>query len=84
MKKLLFLFVLSSLFFVACKNEVVSSKDAAINSVPADVSSVSSINIKQLMDKADFDNIIIVKDVHEVTKLLKPEIKKFYIEKFKS
>jgi hypothetical protein len=36
------------------------------------------------MDKADFDNIIIVKDVHEVTKLLKPEIKKFYIEKFKS
>jgi len=38
----------------------------------------------QLMDKADFDNIIIVKDVHEVTKLLKPEIKKFYIEKFKS
>ncbi|MBT3728095.1 MAG: LOG family protein, partial [Candidatus Marinimicrobia bacterium] len=38
----------------------------------------------QLMDKADFDNIIIVKDVHEVTKLLKPEIKKFYTEKFKS
>lgn len=54
MKKLLFLFVLSALFFVACKNDPVSTKDAAINSVPADVSSVSSINIKQLMDKADF------------------------------
>ena len=38
----------------------------------------------QLLDKSDFDNIIIVKNVHEVTKLLKPEIKEFYIKKFKS
>ena len=38
----------------------------------------------QLLDKADFDNIVIVKDVHEVTKLLKPEIKAFYVNKFKS
>ena len=38
----------------------------------------------QLLDKADFDNIIIVKNVHEVTKLLKPEIKAFYVNKFKS
>ena len=38
----------------------------------------------QLLDKSDFDNIIIVKNVHEVTKLLKPEIKAFYINKFKS
>lgn len=54
MKKLLFLFVLSSLFFAACQSDTVSTKDAAINSVPGDISSVSSINIKQLMDKADF------------------------------
>ena len=38
----------------------------------------------QLLDKADLDNIIIVKNVHEVTKLLKPEIKAFYVNKFKS
>ena len=38
----------------------------------------------QLLDKSDFDNIIIVKNVHEVTKLLKPEIKAFYVKKFKS
>lgn len=38
----------------------------------------------QLLDKSDLDNIIIVKNVHEVTKLLKPEIKAFYINKFKS
>jgi uncharacterized protein (TIGR00730 family) len=38
----------------------------------------------QLLDKSDFDNIIIVKNVHEVTKLLKPEIKAFYVNKFKS
>jgi len=38
----------------------------------------------QLLDKADLDNIIIVKNVHEVTKLLKPEIKAFYIKKFES
>ena len=38
----------------------------------------------QLLDKADFDNIVIVKNVHEVTKLLKPEIKAFYVNKFKS
>ena len=38
----------------------------------------------QLLDKSDLDNIIIVKNVHEVTKLLKPEIKAFYVNKFKS
>ena len=38
----------------------------------------------QLLDKADLDNIVIVKNVHEVTKLLKPEIKAFYVNKFKS
>ena len=38
----------------------------------------------QLLDKSDFDNIVIVKNVHEVTKLLKPEIKAFYIKKFES
>ena len=38
----------------------------------------------QLLDKSDLDNIIIVKNVREVTKLLKPEIKAFYINKFKS
>ena len=38
----------------------------------------------QLLDKSDLDNIVIVKNVHEVTKLLKPEIKAFYINKFKS
>ena len=38
----------------------------------------------QLLDKSDLDNIIIVKNVREVTKLLKPEIKAFYVNKFKS
>ena len=38
----------------------------------------------QLLDKSDLDNIIIVKSVREVTKLLKPEIKAFYVKKFKS
>ena len=38
----------------------------------------------QLLDKSDFDNIVIVKNVHEVTKLLKPEIKAFYVKKFES
>lgn len=38
----------------------------------------------QLLDKSDLDNIIIVKNVREVTKLLKPEIKAFYVKKFKS
>ena len=38
----------------------------------------------QLLDKSDLDNIVIVKNVHEVTKLLKPEIKAFYVNKFKS
>ncbi|MFT4760659.1 MAG: hypothetical protein ACI9XO_002197 [Paraglaciecola sp.] len=57
MKKLLFLFAISSLFFVACKNDDVSSTDAAINSIPADVSSVSVINIQRLMKKADFEAV---------------------------
>jgi hypothetical protein len=38
----------------------------------------------QLLDKSDLDSIIIVKNVREVTKLLKPEIKAFYVNKFKS
>ena len=38
----------------------------------------------QLLDKSDFDNIVIVENVHEVVKLLKPEIKEFYVKKFES
>ena len=56
MKKLLFLFSIATFMF-ACQSDPISSKDAAINSVPADVSGVSVINVKQIMDKADFNAV---------------------------
>lgn len=42
--------------FTACQDDAFEPKDALAN-IPEDVSSVSSINIKQLMEKADFESV---------------------------
>ena len=57
MKKLLFSIAIATFLLASCKNDPISSNDVAIHSVPADVSSVTAINIKQILDKADFEGI---------------------------
>ena len=56
-QKILFLSIISiSLFLTSCENESSLKEDAIIN-IPANSSSVSAINIKSLMDKADFKSM---------------------------
>ena len=39
---------------------------------------------RELLDKEDFDNIFVVDNIQEVTKMLKPHIEAFYVNKLKS
>jgi len=56
-QKIFFLSIISiSLFLTSCENESSLKEDAIIN-IPANSSSVSAINIKSLMDKADFKSM---------------------------
>lgn len=56
-QKIIFLTIISlSLLITSCKNGSSLKEDAIIN-IPANSSSVSAINIKRLMDKADFESM---------------------------
>lgn len=56
-QKIIFLTIISlSLLTTSCKNENSLAEDAIVN-IPANSSSVSAINIKSLMDKADFKSM---------------------------
>lgn len=56
-QKIIFLAIISlSLFATSCKNGTSLKEDAMIN-IPANSSSVSAINVKRLMDKADFESM---------------------------
>lgn len=53
-QKIIFLAIISfSLLATSCKNDSAITEDAIVN-IPANSSSVSAINVKRLMDKADF------------------------------
>ena len=53
----LFLF-LGFLFLNSCKQGVNTENDAALSQIPSTTSSITAINIKQLMEKADFQEVI--------------------------
>ena len=56
-QKIIFLAIISlSLFATSCKNGTSLKEDAMVN-IPANSSSVSAINVKRLMDKADFESM---------------------------
>lgn len=56
-QKIIFLAIISfSLIASSCKNETAITEDAIVY-IPANSSSVSAINIKRLMDKADFESM---------------------------
>jgi hypothetical protein len=56
-QKIIFLAIISlSLLATSCKDGSSISEDAIIN-IPANSSSVSAINVKRLMDKADFESM---------------------------
>ncbi|MFK7770888.1 MAG: DUF4836 family protein [Saprospiraceae bacterium] len=56
-QKVIFLAIISlSLLATSCKNETSLKEDAIVN-IPANSSSVSAINVKRLMDKADFESM---------------------------
>jgi len=55
----IFLFVLLGLFlFASCQQGANIENDKALSQIPANTSSVTAINIKQLMDKADFQEVV--------------------------
>ncbi len=54
-QKIIFLAIISlSLLITSCKNDSSLTEDAIVN-IPANSSSVSAINVKRLMEKADFE-----------------------------
>ena len=56
-QKIIFLAIISlSLLATSCKNGISLKEDAIVN-IPANSSSVSAINVKSLMDKADFESM---------------------------
>ena len=55
-KSLVLFFGLFTFLFTSCHDDIFQPKDALVN-IPEDVSSVSSINVKQLMEKADFESV---------------------------
>ncbi|MFK8006600.1 MAG: DUF4836 family protein [Saprospiraceae bacterium] len=56
-QKIIFLAIISlSLLTTSCKNGASIKEDAIVN-IPANSSSVSAINVKRLMDKADFESM---------------------------
>jgi len=56
-QKIFFLAIISfSLFAISCKNGASLAEDAIVN-IPANSSSVSAVNVKRLMDKADFESM---------------------------
>ena len=55
----IFLFVWLSLFCLAsCQQGVDLGDDVALAQIPSTTSSVTAINIKQIMDKADYENVV--------------------------
>ena len=56
-QKIIFLAIISlSLLATSCKNGTSLKEDAIVN-IPANSSAVSAINVKRLMDKADFESM---------------------------
>lgn len=56
LKRFFLSLTLFAILFSACQDEVFQTNDALSN-IPEDVTGVTSINIQQLMDKADFDAV---------------------------
>ena len=50
--------ILGLFFFYSCKQSVNIGNDKALAQLPATTSSITAINMKQLMDKADFQEVI--------------------------
>lgn len=56
-QKIIFLTIISlSLLTISCKDDNSLTEDAIVN-IPANSSSVSAVNVKKLMDKADFESM---------------------------
>lgn len=54
----LFLLSFIALFLCsACQDDLLTQKDDGLKKIPADVSMITSINTKQLMEKADYESI---------------------------
>jgi len=57
MKKIFFFLTLTAFLFASCKKDVATAEDVGLNHIPQSASSVTTVNIKQLMEKADFETV---------------------------
>ena len=57
-QKIFFFAFVGFLFFTSCQQDVNLNNDIALSQIPATTSSVTAINIKQMMEKADFKEVV--------------------------
>ena len=56
--KMFLLICIGFFFFTSCQQNSILNNDVALSQVPATTSSVTAINIKQMMEKADFKEVV--------------------------
>ena len=57
-QKIFYLLTIGLFFFASCQQSANLDNDKALSQIPATTSSVTAINIKQIMEKADFQEVV--------------------------